>query len=159
VHAYCGATIWNCWWNLTTQVVSSLPSGVHNQLDYTRSKAISCHYGDVGRVTFITKLCHWALFWAIWICFTSTQFNILKSISIFHPHLYLTEICHVLCSHKVFQCLCSSYHVSRSPSVECYHYLYFIFLIHFYLMSRDSLVGIATGYGLDDQGEREFESR
>jgi hypothetical protein len=25
--------------------------------------------------------------------------------------------------------------------------------------SRDSLVGIATGYGLDDKGEREFESR
>jgi hypothetical protein len=25
--------------------------------------------------------------------------------------------------------------------------------------SRDSSVGIATGYGLDDQGEREFESR
>jgi hypothetical protein len=28
-----------------------------------------------------------------------------------------------------------------------------------YIMSRDSSVGIATGYGLDDQGEREFESR
>jgi hypothetical protein len=26
-------------------------------------------------------------------------------------------------------------------------------------VSRDSLVGIVTGYGLDDQGEREFESR
>jgi hypothetical protein len=26
-------------------------------------------------------------------------------------------------------------------------------------MGRDSSVGIATGYGLDDQGEREFESR
>jgi hypothetical protein len=26
-------------------------------------------------------------------------------------------------------------------------------------VSRDSSVGIATGYGLDDQGEREFESR
>jgi hypothetical protein len=26
-------------------------------------------------------------------------------------------------------------------------------------MNRDSSVGIATGYGLDDQGEREFESR
>jgi hypothetical protein len=25
--------------------------------------------------------------------------------------------------------------------------------------SRDSSVGIATGYGLDQQGEREFESR
>jgi hypothetical protein len=25
--------------------------------------------------------------------------------------------------------------------------------------NRDSSVGIATGYGLDDQGEREFESR
>jgi hypothetical protein len=25
--------------------------------------------------------------------------------------------------------------------------------------SQDSSVGIATGYGLDDQGEREFESR
>jgi hypothetical protein len=25
--------------------------------------------------------------------------------------------------------------------------------------SRDSSVGIATGYGLDDEGEREFESR
>jgi hypothetical protein len=25
--------------------------------------------------------------------------------------------------------------------------------------SRDSLVGIATGYGLHDQGQREFESR
>jgi hypothetical protein len=25
--------------------------------------------------------------------------------------------------------------------------------------SRDISVGIATGYGLDDQGEREFESR
>jgi hypothetical protein len=25
--------------------------------------------------------------------------------------------------------------------------------------SRDSLVGIATGYGLDDEGERDFESR
>jgi hypothetical protein len=25
--------------------------------------------------------------------------------------------------------------------------------------SRDSSVGIATGYGLDDQGEREFKSR
>jgi hypothetical protein len=25
-------------------------------------------------------------------------------------------------------------------------------------LSRDSSVGIATGYGLDDQGEREFES-
>jgi hypothetical protein len=27
------------------------------------------------------------------------------------------------------------------------------------IMSRDSLVGIATGYGLDDQGEWDFESR
>jgi hypothetical protein len=27
------------------------------------------------------------------------------------------------------------------------------------IRSRDSSVGIATGYGLDDQGEREFESR
>jgi hypothetical protein len=26
-------------------------------------------------------------------------------------------------------------------------------------LQRDSSVGIATGYGLDDQGEREFESR
>jgi hypothetical protein len=26
-------------------------------------------------------------------------------------------------------------------------------------MSRDSSVGIATGYGLDNQGGREFESR
>jgi hypothetical protein len=26
------------------------------------------------------------------------------------------------------------------------------------IWSRDSSVGIATGYGLDDQGEREFES-
>jgi hypothetical protein len=26
-------------------------------------------------------------------------------------------------------------------------------------VSRDSSVGIATGYGLDDQGRREFESR
>jgi hypothetical protein len=25
--------------------------------------------------------------------------------------------------------------------------------------SRDSSVGIVTGYGLEDQGEREFESR
>jgi hypothetical protein len=25
--------------------------------------------------------------------------------------------------------------------------------------SRDSSVGIATGYGMDDQGEREFESQ
>jgi hypothetical protein len=31
-------------------------------------------------------------------------------------------------------------------------------LSHVY-RSRDSSVGIATGYGLDDQGEREFESR
>jgi hypothetical protein len=28
-----------------------------------------------------------------------------------------------------------------------------------YRRSRDSSVGIATGYGLDDQGRREFESR
>jgi two-component SAPR family response regulator len=28
-----------------------------------------------------------------------------------------------------------------------------------YIVCRDSLVGIATGDGLDDQGEREFESR
>jgi hypothetical protein len=27
------------------------------------------------------------------------------------------------------------------------------------IMSRDSSVGIATGYGLDDQGGQEFESR
>jgi hypothetical protein len=35
------------------------------------------------------------------------------------------------------------------------------FNIHWllYVPCRDSLVGIATGYGLDDQGEREFESR
>jgi hypothetical protein len=26
-------------------------------------------------------------------------------------------------------------------------------------VSRDSSVGIATGYGLDDQGEREFKSQ
>jgi hypothetical protein len=29
----------------------------------------------------------------------------------------------------------------------------------FNMRSRDSSVGIATGYGLDDQGEREFEFR
>jgi hypothetical protein len=28
-----------------------------------------------------------------------------------------------------------------------------------HVWSRDSSVGIATGYGLDDEGEREFESR
>jgi hypothetical protein len=28
-----------------------------------------------------------------------------------------------------------------------------------YRRSRDSSVGIVTGYGLDDQGEREFKSR
>jgi hypothetical protein len=27
------------------------------------------------------------------------------------------------------------------------------------IMSRDSSVGIATGYGLDDEGGREFDSR
>jgi hypothetical protein len=27
------------------------------------------------------------------------------------------------------------------------------------IRSRDNSVGIATGYGLDDQGEREFKSR
>jgi hypothetical protein len=31
--------------------------------------------------------------------------------------------------------------------------------LYYYSRSRDSSVGIATGYGLDDQGEREFESR
>jgi hypothetical protein len=35
---------------------------------------------------------------------------------------------------------------------------YFVFT-HAENGSRDSSVGIATGYGLDDQGEREFESR
>jgi hypothetical protein len=30
--------------------------------------------------------------------------------------------------------------------------------LNFY-MNRDSSVGIATGYGLDDQGKREFKSR
>jgi hypothetical protein len=36
-----------------------------------------------------------------------------------------------------------------------------IFLNTTYILekSRDSLVGIATGYGLDDQGGQEFESR
>jgi hypothetical protein len=29
----------------------------------------------------------------------------------------------------------------------------------YHAKSRDSSVGIATGYGLNDQGEREFESR
>jgi hypothetical protein len=33
------------------------------------------------------------------------------------------------------------------------------FLSDYHFVSRDSSVGIATGYGLDDQGEREFESR
>jgi hypothetical protein len=32
-------------------------------------------------------------------------------------------------------------------------------LLQFKSRSRDSSVGIATGYGLDDQGEQEFESR
>jgi hypothetical protein len=32
-------------------------------------------------------------------------------------------------------------------------------LLYMKKRSRDSLVGIATGYGLDDQGEREFESQ
>jgi hypothetical protein len=39
---------------------------------------------------------------------------------------------------------------------------YVIELLTFWTLSivlRDSSVGIATGYGLDDQGEREFESR
>jgi hypothetical protein len=34
-----------------------------------------------------------------------------------------------------------------------------IFVSNCSYRSRDSSVGIATGYGLDDQGEREFESR
>jgi hypothetical protein len=34
------------------------------------------------------------------------------------------------------------------------HLIYTILVV-----SRESLVGIATGYGLDEQGEREFESR
>jgi hypothetical protein len=33
--------------------------------------------------------------------------------------------------------------------------LYFLFVV----LSRDSSVGIAAGYGLDDQGGREFETR
>jgi hypothetical protein len=31
--------------------------------------------------------------------------------------------------------------------------------MYVYTRSRDSVVGITTGYRLDDQGEREFESR
>jgi hypothetical protein len=34
-----------------------------------------------------------------------------------------------------------------------------LFLLSYYTRSRDSSVGIATGYGLDDQGKREYESR
>jgi hypothetical protein len=36
-----------------------------------------------------------------------------------------------------------------------------VLFVHMYdqYRSSDSSVGIATGYGLDDQGEREFESR
>jgi hypothetical protein len=36
---------------------------------------------------------------------------------------------------------------------------WFFFGISEVVRSRDSSVGIATGYGLDDQGELEFESR
>jgi hypothetical protein len=47
-------------------------------------------------------------------------------------------------------------------------YLLFFFFFFFFFFfppphcnwrSRDRLVGIATGYGLDDEGEREFESQ
>jgi hypothetical protein len=49
--------------------------------------------------------------------------------------------------------------------IYMFRMLYFNILLQFLLQfillrrSRDSSVGIATGYGLDDQGEREFESR
>jgi hypothetical protein len=47
--------------------------------------------------------------------------------------------------------------VSRNESVVS---VYNIFIFTCYYRSRDSLVGIATGYGVDDQGGgREFESR
>jgi hypothetical protein len=34
-----------------------------------------------------------------------------------------------------------------------------IYIVYMRTWSRDSSVGIATGYGLDDWGEWEFESR
>jgi hypothetical protein len=37
--------------------------------------------------------------------------------------------------------------------------IFIIYYATYHHGSRDSSVGIATGYGLDDQGGREFESR
>jgi hypothetical protein len=38
-------------------------------------------------------------------------------------------------------------------------YYYYYYYRHCSSVSRDSSVGIATGYGLNDQGWQEFESR
>jgi hypothetical protein len=49
---------------------------------------------------------------------------------------------------------------------SCFHlvtfincYISFLFVLYLLCGSRDTSDGIATGYGLDDQGERKFESR
>jgi hypothetical protein len=54
-----------------------------------------------------------------------------------------------------------SYHLAKGP--KCFlpsDILTTVFLydLSFPLRSQDSSVGIATGYGQDDQGQREFES-
>jgi hypothetical protein len=51
----------------------------------------------------------------------------------------------------------------QNPNYSNYYSLISLILFYFNIQhinrSRDSSVGTATGYGLNDQGEREFESR
>jgi hypothetical protein len=55
-----------------------------------------------------------------------------------------------------FSCLMQFSYVTHD-TLNAALVLFYTFII--FVRSRDSSVGIATGYGLDDQGEREFESR
>jgi hypothetical protein len=64
---------------------------------------------------------------------------------------------------------CVVCHVSTARVVSCLAYSLALMMetrcssnftrLHNIIGSRDSLVCMATGYGLDDQGQREFESR
>jgi hypothetical protein len=65
----------------------------------------------------------------------------------------LPHYCHVTTMSCVLSWKCNGYLKSRMFDHEIY-----VSNIWKY-SNRDSSVGIATGYGLDDQGEREFESR
>jgi hypothetical protein len=59
----------------------------------------------------------------------------------------------------IYTALTFTYKLKGLRIISARHFCNVSYYIYGRFVSRDSSVGIATGYGLDDQGGREFQSR